>query len=49
MGRFNGRHRKGFMQVLRELKREEAEARNALTPDDRRSKKLGKGNDGDEA
>lgn len=36
MGRFNGRHRKGFMKVLRELKREEAEERNARTPDEKR-------------
>lgn len=38
MGRFNGRHRRGFMKVLRELKREEAEERNARTSEDRRKK-----------
>lgn len=39
MGRYNGRHYRGYGKLQRELKREEAEARNALTPDDRRSKK----------
>lgn len=37
-GRFNGRHYEGYMRVLRELKREEAEARNAQTPDEKRKK-----------
>lgn len=36
MGRFNGRYHKGYMRALRELKREEADERNAATPDERR-------------
>lgn len=36
MGRYNGRHYRGYGKLQRELKREEAEARNTLTPDDRR-------------
>lgn len=43
---FDGRYRKGFMKILRELKREEAEARNALTPDDRRKANRKEANDG---
>ena len=32
MPRFNGRHHRGYMQIVREEKRLEAEERNALTP-----------------
>lgn len=32
---YNGRHGRGYSRTLRELKREEAEARNALTPIER--------------
>lgn len=40
---FNGRYRKGYRRILRELRREEAEARNALTPPERRSIKTAAG------
>lgn len=36
MSAFSGPQRKGARRILRELKREEAEARNALTPPERR-------------
>lgn len=36
---FHGRHGRGYLRTLRELKREEAEQRNAMTPEHRRSKK----------
>ena len=37
MSAFYGRHGKGAMRTLREVKRVEAEARNALTPPERRA------------
>lgn len=40
---FNGKYRKGYMRVLKALKREEAETRNALTPPERRSIKTAAG------
>lgn len=33
---FNGRHRRGYMREVRAIKRAEAEARNLLTPPERR-------------
>lgn len=36
MSRFHGAMGKGFAKILRELKREEAEQRNARTPSGRR-------------
>jgi hypothetical protein len=33
---YNGRHHKGYSRTLKQLKREEAEARNALTVPERR-------------
>lgn len=38
MSRFNGRHHRGYMQVIREEKRAEAEQRNAVTPYERTRK-----------
>lgn len=38
MARFSGSQFKGAMRNLRTVKREEAEARNAKTPEDRRKK-----------
>jgi hypothetical protein len=35
---YNGKYHKGYARVLRQLKREEADARNAQTPENRRRK-----------
>jgi len=43
MSAFTGRQGKGARRLLRALKRKEAEARNALTPPERRSKKTALG------
>lgn len=46
MSRFSGPQGKGAMRLLREIKREEAEARNALTPVSRtKAYRLGKVNE----
>lgn len=37
MGRYNGRHHKGYNKVQRELKREEAELRDTVTEPTRRA------------
>jgi len=39
MSAFNGKQHKGAKRELRQIKRTEAEARNALTPPERRSQK----------
>ena len=39
MSAYSGRQGRGARKRLREIKRQEAEARNALTPPERRSKK----------
>lgn len=36
MSRFSGRQHRGAMRQVRELKQDEAEARNAVTPDKKR-------------